>query len=171
MQRRTKNAYRPNTYRYASNTLRKSNHKWQVTTAAAELVSCSAQKQHPVKWNRNNNNYGCNYNSCVYVALKPHATYNYCHIYTPNAISFARAHFGLRFNDISPHTCCVNNVSLLDFSVLLLLLLSSLRFFLFCQCFWVPLRARAQCTPNRNENLFCMNRRAVHKKLNKLRAQ
>lgn len=77
-----KNAYRPNTYTpihahehtqrsNEGNMLRKSNHEWQVTTAAAESQSYITQRhkiQHPVKRNRNNNNYGCNYNSCMYMS-------------------------------------------------------------------------------------------------------
>lgn len=43
----------------------------EVTAAAAATVCHREQKQHPAKRNRNNNNYGCNYNSCVYVTLKP----------------------------------------------------------------------------------------------------
>lgn len=141
MRRRTKNANRPNTYIHMQswaeqsegNTLRKSNHEWQlVTTAAAEIWYTAQPKsiQHPVKRNRNNNNYGCNYNSCVYVTLKPHAhsiriqLLSHLHFSirgislapTDRPIHWVSRHrfifsfFFSVFNDISPHTFSVRTM-------------------------------------------------------------
>lgn len=61
-----------------------------------------------------------------------------------------------QFIDISSHTCSVNNVL---FAWLCCCFGLHCVFFFVRSLFLVPLRARASCIRNWNENLFCMNHR------------
>lgn len=138
----------------------------EVTATAAATVCHREQKQHPAKRNRNNNNYGCNYNSCVYVTLKPRMldeirlAHTTIVTFTLDDRRLILTRNGLSVSMISLATyVCMNNVSF--------------RRCLCCLClhclldFFFPryLLCCSRCTQNRNENLFVRSRRAM-KKLN-----